>query len=62
MGSDRLFCFASISKFSSFKKPFTMMSELDFRCITFCWYKRKSGFYELWQQHKQLKTMEISDA
>ena len=27
----------------------------------FCWYKRKSDFYELWQQHKQLKTMEMSE-
>ena len=24
------------------------------------WYKPKSDFYELWQQHKQLKTMEMS--
>ena len=23
------------------------------------WYKQKSDFYELWQQHKQLKTMEM---
>ena len=27
----------------------------------FCWYKQKSDFYELWQQHKLLKTMEISE-
>ena len=26
------------------------------------WYKQKSDFYELWLQHKQLKTMEISQA
>ena len=26
------------------------------------WYKQKSDFYELWQQHKQLKTMEMSEA
>ena len=25
------------------------------------WYKQKSDFYELWQQHKQLKTMEMSE-
>ena len=24
----------------------------------FCWYRQKSGFYELWQQHKLLITME----
>ena len=28
----------------------------------FCWYKQKSDFYELWQQHKQLKTIKISEA
>ena len=26
------------------------------------WYKQKIDFYELWQQHKQLKTMEMSEA
>ena len=26
------------------------------------WYKQKSDFYEVWQQHKQLKTMEMSQA
>ena len=26
------------------------------------WYKQKSDFYEVWQQHKQLKTMEMSEA
>ena len=26
----------------------------------FCWYKQKSYLYELWQQLKQLKTMEMS--
>ena len=33
----------------------TCLSELYFRF-------RKSYFYELWQHHKQLKTMEISEA
>ena len=27
----------------------------------FCWYKPKSGFYEICQWHKQLKTMEMSE-
>ena len=27
-----------------------------------CWYKQKSVSYELWQQCKQLKTMEMSEA
>ena len=26
------------------------------------WHKHKSDFYELWQEHKQLKTMEMSEA
>ena len=27
----------------------------------FCWSKQKSDFYELWQQHKLLKTMEMCE-
>ena len=27
----------------------------------FCWYNEKSDFYGLWQQHKLLKTMEVSE-
>ena len=27
----------------------------------FCWYKQKNDFYELWQQHKLLKIMEMSE-
>ena len=27
-----------------------------------CWNKQKSAFYELWQQHKQLKNMDMSEA
>ena len=27
----------------------------------FFWYKKKSDFYELWQQYNQLKAMEMSD-
>ena len=26
------------------------------------WYKQKSDFYELWQQHNQLKAMEMNEA
>ena len=65
LGSDGLFCFSSICKFDSFKNPFatiTSLSELYFRFKDlFCWYKRKSDFYELWQQLKQLKPMEMSE-
>ena len=28
----------------------------------FCWWKPKRDSYELWQQHKLLKTMELSEA
>ena len=27
----------------------------------FCWYKQKRDFHELWQQNKQLQTMEMSE-
>ena len=27
----------------------------------FCWYKQKKNFYELWRQHKLVKTIEISE-
>ena len=63
--SDRLFCFSSICKFGSFKNPFatiTSRPELYFR---FWWSivstNEKNDFYKLWQQHKLLKTIEISE-
>ena len=34
---------------------------LDSEDLSFT-YKQKSDFYELWQLHKQLKTMEMSEA
>ena len=67
LGSDGLFCFISIScKFGSFKNPFaliTSLSELHFRFRRniLLVQTKKSDFYELWQQHKQLKTIEISE-
>ena len=27
-----------------------------------CWYKRRNDFYELWQQHEGLKTVEMTEA
>ena len=63
LGSDRVFCFIS-----SFKKTFatiTSQSELYFRFRRFiCPFgtNEESDFYELWQQHKQLKTMEMNEA
>ena len=56
-GSDGLFCFRSICKFGSFMNPFaTITSLLNFTVGT----HNKSDFYQLWQQHKLLKTMEMS--
>ena len=50
-----------------FQNPFTMttsMSELFFRFRRFILLvqTKKSDFYELWQQHKQLKNMEMTEA
>ena len=59
--------FISICKFGSFKNPFatiTSLSELYFRIRRFILLVevKKSDFYELWQQYKQLKIMEMSEA
>ena len=61
--SDRIFCFTNICKFGSFKNPLatiTSLSELYF--FSSVGTNEKSDFYELWQLHKQLKTMEMSEA
>ena len=60
-------CFISTCKFGSFKNPFTTttsMSELFFRFRRFILLvqKKKSDFYELWQQHKQLKNIKMTEA
>ena len=64
--SNGLFCFISICKFGSLKNPFAMitsMSELYFRIKIFPFgTNKKSDFYELWQQQKQRKTMEMNEA
>ena len=39
---------------------FTLNFTLDSEDL-FCWYKKKNKFYELWQQYKLLKTMEMSE-
>ena len=62
LGSDGLFCFSSICKFDSFKNPFatiTSLSELYFRFRRFILLVRTKKV--LWQQHKQVKTMEVSE-
>ena len=62
-----LFCFSSICKFGSLNKPFatiTSLAEPYFRFrgfILLVQTKKKNDFYELWQQHKQQKTMHISE-
>ena len=68
LGSNGLFCFISICKFGSFKNPFatiTSLFELYLASLNQKIYpfgtNEKSGFYELWQQHK-LKTMAMNEA
>ena len=65
--SDALFCFSSICKFGIFKNPsvmITSLSELYFRFskIYSAGANGKGDFYDLWQQHKLLKTMKMSEA
>ena len=58
LGSDGV-CFISIHKSGSFKNP--SLSELYFRFRRFIQLvELKGDFYELWQQQKQLKTIEMS--
>ena len=63
------YCFVSMCKFGSFNNLFAMitsLTELQIQNLDsldlFCQYKEKKDFYELWQQHKQLKTMEMGEA
>ena len=67
--NDELFSFISICKFGSFKNPFAMItsrSELYFRfrrCILLVQKKKVISMnWFLWQQHKQLKIIEMSEA
>ena len=58
------FCFISIYKFGSFKTPFsgiTSLPELYIGLIDSVGINKKSDFYEIWKQHKQLEIMEMSD-
>ena len=58
------FCFISICKFGSFKTPFsgiTSLPELYIGLIDSVGINKKSDFYEIWKQHKQLEIMEMSD-
>ena len=65
--SDALFCFSSICKFGIFKNPSVMITSLSelyfrFRKIYSAGANGKGDFYDLWQQHKLLKTMKMSEA
>ena len=67
-GTDGLFYFISLKQ-KSLAASRTLLQQL-LACLNFTldsdrlffWYKPKSDFYELWQQHKQMKTMEMSNA
>ena len=54
-----------VCKFGSFKNPFAMVTVpskfyFRFRRFVLLIQTKKNDSYELWQQHKQLKTMELS--
>ena len=61
LGIDGFFGVISICKFGSFKDPFatdtslSSLSELQIQRIYSVGTNKKSDFYELWQQHKQLE-------
>ena len=62
-----LFCFISICKFGSFKNRFAMITSLSkpylrIRRFFSLVQTKKSDFSELWQQHKQLKPVEMNEA
>ena len=64
LGSDLLFCFISICKLGSFKNLFATINSLSklyfrFNRVYSVGANEKSDFYELWQQYKQLKTIEM---
>ena len=60
MDSFALLASESLAASKTFFATITSLSELNFD--SFCWYKQKSDFYKLWQQHKQLKNMETDEA
>ena len=66
LGSDGLFVFLGYASLAASRTLLQgVLACLNFTLDAedlFCWYKRKSDFYELWQWHKQLKAMERSEA
>ena len=61
LGSDRFFWLSSICKFGSFKNTFATITRLPDLYFRFSWYKQKSDFYQLWEQHKLQKTVKMSE-
>ena len=61
LGKDKLICFISICNFGSFSNPFTTITSLLERYFRFRIFVLLVLLHELWQQHKQLKTMEMSE-
>ena len=61
MDSFVLLAYASLAASRTFSQKLLacLIFSLDSEDLSF-WYK-KSDFYELWQQHKQLKIMEMSE-
>ena len=55
------FCFSSITKFGTIKTLFAKRFFAKRFSDLFCWCKEGSNFFELWQQHNQLKTMEVNE-
>ena len=64
MDSFVLLAYASLAASRTLFSTKTNLSELYFRIRRFILLvqTKKSDFYELWQQHKQLKTMSMSEA
>ena len=64
--SDGLFYFFSICKFDRFKNPFTTITSLSELYLSFISFillitNKKTDFYNLRQQHKQLKTTDMKE-
>ena len=63
MGSFVLLAYASLAASRTLLQRLLVCLNftLESKDLSF-WYKQKSDFYELWQQHKKLKTMEMNEA
>ena len=62
MDSFVLIVYASLAALRTFLQR--LLASLNFTLDSedlSCWYKQKSDFHELWQQHKLLKTVKMSE-